>query len=79
MQLVASGVRSTAQIPATFVKPSERALPTVVQRSVTTIAVEVRQRHLDVAILDAVRLLEEVDLTITIDALDGARHDRLVI
>jgi hypothetical protein len=80
MQLVARGVRSTAQMPTAFAKPLLRALPTIVQGpTVIAIASKIAQRHLNVAVLDAVGLLEELDLAVTIDALNGARHDGLVL
>jgi hypothetical protein len=67
-------------MPTAFPKPLQRALPTIVQGpTVIAIASKIAQRHLNVAVLDAVGLLEELDLAVTIDALNGARHDGLVL
>lgn len=80
MKLVARGVRSTAEIPSVSAKPRQSALPTdFCGRAPGAIRAEIGQRHDDIPILDAFRLLEQSDLAITIDALDGSRHHRLVL
>jgi hypothetical protein len=78
MKLVASRVRSTAEVPSVSAKPYQSALPTIFQRrTVNGIRTEIGQSHHDVTVFDAFRLLEQPDLAITIDTLNGSRHDRL--
>jgi hypothetical protein len=75
MKLVTSGIRSAAEIPTAFVKPPQSP-PTVFRRcTVTAIRAEIRQSYRNLSVLDAFRLLKEFHLTITVDTLDGTRHD----